>query len=207
MPDYSKGKIYTIRNRDDDTKIYVGSTIQPLAVRLGGHKCDSKKEINKNSKLYIEVNNNWSNWYIELYENYSCSSREELHKREGEVIRLIGTLNKLIAGRNIKEYCEENKEKIKEQKTKYRIENIDKIKEHQKQYRDDNKEKINEKHRTYYYNNQEKINEKHRTYYHNNQEIILEKITCECGCKVIKNKLIRHKKTKKHFDLINLKTD
>jgi hypothetical protein len=38
MPDYQKGKICTIRNRNDDTKIYVGSTIQPLAVRFAGHK-------------------------------------------------------------------------------------------------------------------------------------------------------------------------
>jgi hypothetical protein len=44
MPDYSKGKIYTIRCRTDDTKIYVGSTIQSLAVRFGGHKDNSKRE-------------------------------------------------------------------------------------------------------------------------------------------------------------------
>ena len=35
MPDYSKGQIYTIRNRNDNSKIYVGSTIQSLAVRFG----------------------------------------------------------------------------------------------------------------------------------------------------------------------------
>ena len=38
MPDYTKGKIYTIRCKTDDTLIYVGSTIQPLSVRFGGHK-------------------------------------------------------------------------------------------------------------------------------------------------------------------------
>jgi hypothetical protein len=38
MPDYSKGKIYTIRNRNDDTKIYVGSKIQALAVKFAAHK-------------------------------------------------------------------------------------------------------------------------------------------------------------------------
>ena len=51
-----------------DTKIYLGSTIQSLAVRLAGHKRDSKTERCMNIKLYIEVNNDWNNWYIELHE-------------------------------------------------------------------------------------------------------------------------------------------
>jgi len=121
MPDYSKSKIYTIRNRNDDSKIYVGSTIQPLAVRLGEHKRKCKSEKCKNFKLYKEVNNDWSNWYIELYENYPCSCREELSKREGEIIRLIGTLNAYIAGRNKKEYYKENINKIKECRKQYRL--------------------------------------------------------------------------------------
>ena len=93
MSDYSNGKIYTIRNRDDNTKIYVGSTTQPLYKRFYKHKENSKMERCMKMKLYVEVNGDWTNWYIELYENYSCNSREELNKREGEVIRLIGTLN------------------------------------------------------------------------------------------------------------------
>ncbi len=92
MPDNSKGQIYTIRNRNDDTLIYVGSTIQPLYKRFYYHKNDSRSDQYTNMKLYLDVNNDWTNWYIELYENYSCNSKTELEKREGEVIRLIGTL-------------------------------------------------------------------------------------------------------------------
>lgn len=99
MPDYSKGKIYTIRNWDDDSKIYVGSTIQSLGVKFGEHKRRGKQEKSMNMILYKEVNGDWDNWYIELYENYSCNSREELCKKEGEIIRLIGTLNARIEGR------------------------------------------------------------------------------------------------------------
>jgi predicted GIY-YIG superfamily endonuclease len=44
MPDYSKGQIYTIRNRNDDKKIYVGSTLQPLYKRFHQHKINSKKK-------------------------------------------------------------------------------------------------------------------------------------------------------------------
>ena len=96
MPDYSNGKIYTIRCKTDNDKIYVGSTTQPLHKRFYGHKRDSKNERFKNIKLYIEINNDWDNWYIELYEIYPCSNKEELCKKEGEIIRLIGTLNTRI---------------------------------------------------------------------------------------------------------------
>ncbi len=53
----------------------------------------------------------WDNWYIELYEDFPCERREQLLKREGEIIREIGTLNQLIEGRKYKEYV--NKTKIK----------------------------------------------------------------------------------------------
>ena len=48
MPDYSKGKIYTIRCRTDETLIYVGSTIQPLNRRFSKHKTEYKS--NKKNK-------------------------------------------------------------------------------------------------------------------------------------------------------------
>jgi hypothetical protein len=161
MPDYSNGKIYAIRCRNDNTKIYVGSTIQPLAVRFGGHKKESKTEKNTNKLLFIEVNNDWSNWYIELYENFPCSCREELCKREGEIIRLIGTLNMLVAGRDKKErrieYREENKEKIKEMQKQYDI----KRKDNRKEYYIENKDKFKE----YYIENKDRIKERKRLYY------------------------------------------
>ncbi len=162
MPDYSNGKIYTIRNRNDNTKIYVGSTIQLLAVRFAEHKRNSRKEKKKNYKLYVEVNNDWSNWYIELYELFPCSSKEELCKREGEIIRLIGTLNMCIAGRKMKEYIEDNKDKIKEYKKQYRIENADKIKEYKKQNYIENADKIKEKVKHYQIENADKIKEYHK---------------------------------------------
>lgn len=164
MPDYSKGQIYTIRNRNDDSKIYIGSTIQPLYKRLYTHKCNSKKEECVNRLLYIEVNNDWSNWYIELYENYPCNNRNELEKREGEIIRLIGTLNKNIAGRDDKQYRIDKIDKIKQ----YRIENADKLKENAKQYRIDNIDYKKEIDRRYYENNAEKIKENANKYYINN---------------------------------------
>jgi hypothetical protein len=178
MPDYSKGKIYTIRNKNDDTKIYVGSTIQSLAVRFGGHKADSQREKCMNMKIYKEINNDWTNWYIELYENYSCSNREELCKREGEVIRLIGTLNNRIENRSKKEYRDDNKEKAKEQRKQYLVKNADKIKEYSKNYQ--------------------------KQLYDINIEKKKEKVSCECGCLIRKDKLTIHKKSKKHIEKLSI---
>ncbi len=52
--------------------------------------------------------------HIELYEEYTCESKEQLNKREGEIIRKIGTLNQRRAGRIDKEYIEGYKDKITE---------------------------------------------------------------------------------------------
>ena len=192
MPDYSKGVIYTIRNKNDATKIYVGSTSQPLYKRFHQHKINCKKESNMNIKFYVEVANDWTNWYIELYENYSCNNKNELCKREGEVIREIGTLNSKIEGRDKKQYRLDNADKIKEQKKEYYINNADKIKEHYidnadkikqyrienadkiKQYYIDNADKILENKKEYYINNADKIKEQSKEYYINNADKIKE---------------------------------
>jgi hypothetical protein len=184
MPDYSKGKIYTIRCRTDDSLIYVGSTIQPLAVRWGGHKVDSKREQCKNRVIYITINNDWDNWYIELYELYPCNTREELERKEGEIIRQIGTLNCKIAGRTDKEYYIDNKEDIQKRN---------------KEYSENNKNKILEYHKEYHENNKEKLIKIAKEYYENNKDKINEKITCECGCVISKQVLKRHLKTQKHL--------
>ena len=44
----------------------------------------------------------------------------------------------------------------------------------------------------WYENNKVKISEQRK-----------EKITCLCGCEVVKGQLKRHQQTKKHLDLIN----
>jgi len=141
MPDYSKGKIYTIRCRTDDTMIYVGSTTQPLCERLAQHKRDSKRENKKNRLIYKTINDNWDEWYIEFYELCPCNSKEELCKKEGEITREIGTLNMIISGRTYNEYRNDNKEKVKKYEKKYRDNNKEKRAEYAKEYREANKEK------------------------------------------------------------------
>ena len=81
MPDYTKGKIYTIRCLNDPTLIYVGSTIQSLAKRLGYHKKDSKNIIKYPNHLLYRKVEDWKDWYIELYQDFSSYSKEELTQK------------------------------------------------------------------------------------------------------------------------------
>lgn len=119
MSDYSKGKIYTIRCINDNSLIYVGSTIETLPRRFAKHKETSK--IKPHFLLYSSVNKKWEEWYMELYELYPCSCRAELQRREGEIIREIGNLNMRIEGRTKREYYIENIDKFKDKNKKYRL--------------------------------------------------------------------------------------
>ena len=143
---YQNGKIYTIRNKNDDTLIYVGSTVQQLHKRFYEHKIhaynEKSKEYNKLLYQKIRETNNINDWYIELYEDFPTDRKEQLNKREGEIIREIGTLNKLIAGRTPKEWRENNKNKINEWREKTK----EKLKEQRKDnYEVNKKNKKNKK--------------------------------------------------------------
>ena len=133
---YLKGKIYKIVDNTNNN-IYIGSTCEPtLAHRLAKHIQKYKRFLaNKNiygytRSLDILKNNNYD---IVLIENFPCSSKDELHKRERYFIETIPCINLTIPTRTTKEYRIANKEKIKIFKQeKYKI-NKDKIKEKVKQ--------------------------------------------------------------------------
>jgi len=159
---YENGKIYLVKCKNDDTLVYVGSTNMSLEERFRLHKYD------KTCSLYQYVNDDWDNWYIELYEEYPCKNKYILELRETEVQRQIATINKQLARRNHKQYRQDNHDKLIEyQKQRYQ-DNRDNILEKQKQYRQDNREKI------------------------------FEQITCErCGSICTKHHLKRHQRTQK----------
>ena len=122
-PRYKKGQIYCVRCRYDDNLIYVGSTINILSKRFHNHKT------NRKCSLYKYVDGDWDNWYIELYENYSCNNKPELERREGQVQREIANINKNIAGRTHKEYRDENRDKIREANRVQDVKRSDYLKE------------------------------------------------------------------------------
>ncbi len=164
MNKYNNGKIYTVRCHDNNDLIYVGSTIQPLHKRWCDHKLNCRSDTNKeyNKMLYVKMREvGIEKFYIELYEEYPCERKEQLNRKEGEIIRLIGTLNKAIAGRTQKEYEHENKANIQETKTKYREKNKEHIILNKKIYYENNKDKMKE----HYEKNKEHIKQKQREYY------------------------------------------
>jgi len=144
---YKRGKIYTVRCYDDNNHIFVGSTIQSLSQRMARHRSDY------NCSLYKFVNGNWNNWYIELYENFPCNNKQELEKREGEVIREIGNVNVRVAGRTQKERYEKNREKLNEYHKLYYQKNREKLIEKQKEYYKINRDEIRKKQNEYYQKN------------------------------------------------------
>jgi hypothetical protein len=161
MPNYQDGQIYTIRCRSDNTLIYVGSTTMTLARRIAYHR--GRGKIDK-TKFYTCVNNNWDDWYIELYEVFPCENKQELCKREGEIIREIGNLNSKISGRTQSESNKLSYEKHKEARQ-----------EHAKIYREENPDKIKLAHKTYHENHREERLEVSRVYHQTHHQEILEK--------------------------------
>ena len=179
MPDYQNGKIYTIRCRSDNTLIYVGSTTMTLSRRMAEHRYASVS--NNIKKLYSTVNGNWDDWYIELYEEFPCDNKEQLCRREGGIIREIGTLNYEIAGRTDKEWRLDNPDKVNLTAQRYRMNNPEKVKlanqkchqnhreerlEVSRQYNIDNNEKRKEYKKKYREEHKQEISAKRIAYYH-----------------------------------------
>ena len=125
MPDYQLGKIYTIRSLTSP-EIYVGSTCMILCKRMAQHRYNWKygKVLGYNKEIVKDINE----WKIELHELYPCLTKIELYRREGEVIREIGTLNKRIAGRTKRIYNTDHKEQIKETQRIYYTDHKEQIK-------------------------------------------------------------------------------
>ena len=170
MVNYNNGKIYTIRSRSRPDLIYVGSTTQPLSKRLGEHRHSSNR---CSSKQIIDL----GDAYIELVEEYSCSNKEQLHRREGQLMRSLNCVNKAIAGRTRAEHYKDNKDKISKQKKQYRSDNKDKIKQYYK----------------------DKISKKQKEYQQQKRRV------CVCGGKYVDkpSNATLHYNTDKHIDWVD----
>jgi len=177
MPDYSKGKIYCIRSFQTD-KIYIGSTTQTLAQRLGLHRNDYKRYL-KGKQHYVTSFEllKYDDYYIELIKLFPCSCKAELDTEEGKYIREWDCVNRKIAGRTKNQYSNDNKDKIKQ----YCIDNRDKRLEYQKKYYIDNIDKKKQ----YYINNKQKI-------------------TCICSCNITRSVFRRHLKSKNHKKIMSV---
>jgi len=193
MPiDYSKGQIYKLWSLDNLDMVYVGSTCQNLNVRLAGHKRSWKwwKKTGKGYKKSCDMFENCQEVKIELVEESPCENRQQLLRTEGKYIREMDCINMLIAGRTVKEYYQDNIEQMKQ----YYEQNKDKIRQQHKQWREANKEARNKQRKQYRQDNKEKIRQREKI-----------KITCECGLVVRKCSIARHRRSQRHqrFIIIN----
>ena len=163
IKDYSKGKIYRIWNEIDD-RIYIGSTCQTLAQRMGEHRRSMNKVTKMKYRIYqIMKEIGVEHFKIELLEECECENNDQLRKREGELIREYKPeLNSRIEGRPVQEakkaYREANKEHVREIAKIYEESHKDSIRERKQKYYQDNKERISEREKKYREDNRERIN-------------------------------------------------
>jgi len=164
MPDYQQSKIYKLWSPSKNL-VYYGSTVQSLAQRLTKHKFNYKTYNENNTRyctsiLVLEC----EDYKMELLEEYPCNNRQQLLTKEGEYIKNNECVNKVVAGREKKEYSKEyrinNKEKRTEYNKQYNIDNNERVKEYKKEYRINNKEKRRE----YLEANKDKIAEQQKQY-------------------------------------------
>ena len=128
---YKDGKVYKILSKQTD-KIYIGSTKETLEERLKKHVLYIKENRYVSSCEIIK----YDDYEIVLIELFPCCSKRALNRREGEIQienkNII--VNKHIAGRTMKEYYIDHKDKF----AQYRTDNKDK----NAQYYIDNKDKL-----------------------------------------------------------------
>ena len=173
--DYANGKIYVLRNYNNDY-FYIGSSCMPLAKRLYKHKQDLKRNISITYKKMQDIGITPEVLYIELIELCPCDNVYQLRKKEGKTIsEMLNSeysefcLNRRISGRSDKQYYKDN---------------LKKFKDYIKQYHIDNREAIRER---------------KKDYYKANSDIILQKVGCiACKCMISKISFKEHCLTKKH---------
>jgi len=174
---FNKSLLYTIRSPHTD-KYYIGSTTQILCKRFGDHKTHYKYyQMGKGHFLTSFKILELGDAYIELLEEINCENRNQLVKREGEIIRehKEHCVNKHIPCRTNKEWEQDNHVKRSVQKKEYRLINADKLKEYRKEWEQDNHERISVQRKEYSLINADKLKEYHKEYKLINKEKINEK--------------------------------
>jgi len=208
---YKNGKIYRIVCNETGLQ-YIGSTCKTLKQRLQQHKSSYKAyndgKVNYITSFKILENNNYD---IVLIEDFPCERKEQLNARERFYIDSLTCVNKnspnkfneLGKVKYAKEYYNDNKDKILDQKMIYYNDNKDKILNYQKEYREDNKDKILNYQKEYREDNKEKFLDYQKEYREDNKEYYKQyknqNIPClHCGCTYTRSNKLKHNATKKH---------
>ena len=155
--------------------VYYGSTCLPLAKRLYSHKQDCQR-YKKGKRNYVAsfkvLEHGFDSAQIVLVEEYPCSNKMELLKRERYYIENNTCVNKYIPCRTE----EERKALASNYNKNYRTANEISVKQQKLKYRMINRDKINEKQREY-------------------GKVI---VICACGTRIRRDDLHKHRKSVKH---------
>lgn len=208
MVNYQNAVVYAIRSHSDPELVYIGSTCNTLSRRMVQHRMAYNRYLkgtgnNVTSFKVLEA----GEAYIELIEAYPCSSRMELNRREGQIMRETECVNKHIAGRTKQEHYQDNKDQINQKHREYYENNKEQRNQKCREYHAANKDQIKAKKAEYHAANKEQLNQKCREYRAANREQLAEKhaenFVCECGGKYTYAHKARHLKTTKHKTWVN----
>ena len=185
MVNYNNSFIYKLCCKDTNIKdIYIGSTAS-FANRKYSHRQGVTNSNHKAYHLYvyefIRENGSWDNWEIVKIENVNCETKNELFKKEREWYnKLNPSLNTQVPCRTLPEYRKDKSKEMQEFTRDWRKKNPEKAKAIRSRYYEKNRESILEKNKKYV----EKSN---------------YKVECKCGAFIVKRRMPRHYKTKKHI--------
>jgi len=188
MPNYQNGRIYAIRSRQS-VMVYIGSTTQTLSRRFHKHR-SYKREYEAGKGKYVTAFQllEFGDAYIELVEMYPCGTKEELCRREGEIMReTVNCVNKIDPTPWTRD------DKLRYNRTYYNDNKVE-ILQGMKMYRDNNKVAISARKKLARDNNKVAIAARKKLARDNNKEMV----NCGCGSVIRKYKLRDHEKTKKH---------
>lgn len=184
---------------------------------MAKHRCQYKDWSNGGISNYItsfEIMK-FQDATITLVENWPCKSKDELLQRERYWIDItLHCINKQLPGRTQKQWNEDNKQHVFEQRRKYREENCDLIQQRKKTYSDAHKEEIRIKSSKYYKEHKEEVSRKEKIRREKNKELykqrdrqkylrkmhlLKEKMVCEvCANVISKAFYLNHCKSDHH---------
>jgi hypothetical protein len=204
MVNYQNAKIYKLVNNSSDD-CYYGSTCNELHKRKSQHK-NNYKEWKKGNYHFVTsfplFEDDEDDVEIILVEELSCENSEQLHARERFWVENNPCINKCIPNRTLKEYYQDNKNRLLDNSKKYYQNNKNYIKEYSKEYRQNNKNKIQQYQKEYRQYNKNKSQQYKQEYFLKNKEKISnqmkEKLKCVCGSLVSNRNNARHSRTFKH---------
>lgn len=173
MASYQNAVVYAIRSHQTD-KFYIGSTRTPMYKRMSQHRRNYKQWCSDNTQKYVSSYEivKYDDAYIELIEECPCENAAQLHKKEGEHIRLNHDMcvNIVIAGRKWDDYYKDNKEHRIANSKAYVETHKEETKSYQRQYRETHKKDINLQYKIYKESHKEQIQAMRKAHYEAHKE-------------------------------------